>query len=274
MKKGKILGMTVMAALLLTGCVDNMPDMTAEQSELVAEYAAGLLLKYSPNYEYGLADEDALFEEETVTEESSEEESAQAESTVEEETTVTESSKEEESSVVTEIEIHVGADKTESDVKYIPVNNTETVELKENPYEVEIAEIVGTEDLGIRYTYYEICSEYPNGSGGSGFTVQPQKGKQLLVIHFNVENKAEETFACDLFDSGIRIKADVNEQGFEKTMSTLLVNDITTYIEDIKVGAKEDVVTVMEVEAVTEDDITSLNLLLECGENRSALKLK
>ena len=73
MRKGKLLGLVSMVALLLTGCVDNMPDMTEEQSELVAEYAAGLLLKYSPNYQYGLADEDELLEEESVVEETTEE---------------------------------------------------------------------------------------------------------------------------------------------------------------------------------------------------------
>lgn len=269
MKKGKLLGLVSMVALLLTGCVDNMPDMTEEQSELVAEYAAGLLLKYSPNYKYGLADEDVLLEEESVVEETTEE------SVVEEssEEPSSESTKVEETTP-TEIEIHVGADKKEPEVFYIPINATEKVELKENPYEVELAEVIDAEDMGIRYNYYELCSEYPSGSAGSGFTVQPQVGKQLLVIHFTLENKAENTLACDLFDSGIRIKANLNEKGFEKTMSTLLMNDITTYIEDLKPGANADVVTVMEVDYASEAEITSFNLLLECGENRSALKLK
>ncbi|MBQ7944690.1 MAG: DUF5067 domain-containing protein [Lachnospiraceae bacterium] len=273
MKKGKLLGMIAMVALLLTGCVDNMPDMTKEQSELVAEYAAGLLLKYSPNYEYGLADDEALVEEETLIEESSIEESSNEETSTEE-AAEKESSKEEESSVTTEIDIHVGADKTEPDVKYIPINSTETVVLQENPYEVELADVIEATDLGIRYTYYEICNEYPNGSSNSGFTVQPQKGKKLLVIHFKLENKSNEALACDLFDSGIRMKVNLNEQGFEKTMSTLLMNDITTYIEDVKAGESTDVVTVMEVDAATEEEITSLNLLMECGANRSALQLK
>jgi len=272
-KKGKLLGMTVMVALLLTGCVDNMPDMTKEQSELVAEYAAGLLLKYSPNYEYGLADDDVLAEDETIAEET---ETAVEESSVEESSTekATESTKVEETEPVTEIEIHVGADKTEPDVLYIPINNTEKVELKENPYEVELAEVINAADMGVRYTHYELCSEYPSGSSDSGFTVQPQEGKKLLVIHFELENKAEDTLSCDLFDSGIRMKVNLNDKGFQKTMSTLLMNDITTYIEEIKVGASTDVVTVMEVDIASEEEIASLNLLMECGENRSALKLK
>ena len=57
MKKGKIIGVLAISACMLTGCIDSMPDMTEEQSELVAEYAADMLLKYSPNYHYRIAED-------------------------------------------------------------------------------------------------------------------------------------------------------------------------------------------------------------------------
>ena len=60
MKKGKVLCMLVMSAVLLTGCVDAMPDLTREQSGMIAEYAASLLLKYSPNYNYKIVSEEEV----------------------------------------------------------------------------------------------------------------------------------------------------------------------------------------------------------------------
>ena len=60
MKKGKVIGLLVMSAVLLTGCVDSMPDLTAEQSDIIAEYAAGLLLKYSRHYDYKIVSEEEL----------------------------------------------------------------------------------------------------------------------------------------------------------------------------------------------------------------------
>ena len=60
MKEGKVLGLFVMSAMLLTGCVDSMPELTAEQSEMVAEYAAGLILKYSPKYDYKIVSEEEV----------------------------------------------------------------------------------------------------------------------------------------------------------------------------------------------------------------------
>ena len=62
MKKGKILGLFLIPTLLMTGCIDAMPELTEEQSAIIAEYSASLLLKYSPNFEYRIADEEELLE--------------------------------------------------------------------------------------------------------------------------------------------------------------------------------------------------------------------
>ena len=74
MKKGKIIVVLAVSACMLTGCIDSMPDMTEEQSELVAEYAADMLLKYSPNYHYRIADEEEVASAEAEMETSQEEE--------------------------------------------------------------------------------------------------------------------------------------------------------------------------------------------------------
>ena len=37
-----------------------MPELTAEQSDIITEYAAGVLLKYSSNYNYKIADEEEV----------------------------------------------------------------------------------------------------------------------------------------------------------------------------------------------------------------------
>ena len=38
---------SIMSSVMLTGCIDAMPDMTEEQENMVAEYAAGLLFNRS-----------------------------------------------------------------------------------------------------------------------------------------------------------------------------------------------------------------------------------
>ena len=39
----------------LTACGDKLPDLSEDQSELVAEYAAGVALENSENYDSGIA---------------------------------------------------------------------------------------------------------------------------------------------------------------------------------------------------------------------------
>ena len=36
----------ITAAILMTGCGSVMPDLTEEETEIISEYAAGVLLKY------------------------------------------------------------------------------------------------------------------------------------------------------------------------------------------------------------------------------------
>ena len=45
MKKVSVLVCGLMVALLTAGC-GEMPDLTQEETDLIAEYAAGILLKY------------------------------------------------------------------------------------------------------------------------------------------------------------------------------------------------------------------------------------
>jgi hypothetical protein len=60
-----------------------MPELTDDESDMISEYAAGLLLKYSPNYDYRIVDNVEIIsapDEETEdipqTEENTEEESS------------------------------------------------------------------------------------------------------------------------------------------------------------------------------------------------------
>ena len=48
-KSGVLSGFMIGLGLLLTGCgnsFDYMPDLTEEESRLIAEYAAGILIKH------------------------------------------------------------------------------------------------------------------------------------------------------------------------------------------------------------------------------------
>lgn len=228
MKKGKIIGVLAISACMLTGCIDLMPDMTEEQSELVAEYAADMLLKYSPNYHYRIADEEEVASAEAEMETSQEEETTQEES------------------------------QPSQDLSQTGMGETVSVDAEasvEDGSEYDLATFFGMEQFSIRYASCEITDAYPKAESGVGFSVTAPQGYNLLVLHFDVENLGEEAAQCDLFDQISKVSVNVNDAGYVQALSTLLTNDLTTYMEDIPAGEVADAVVVVPVEQTDLDEI-------------------
>ena len=228
MKKGKIIGVLAISACMLTGCIDSMPDMTEEQSELVAEYAADMLLKYSPNYHYRIADEEEVASAETEMETSQEEETMQEESQPSQDLSQTGSGE----------SVSVGAETSVEDGS-----------------EYDLATFFGMDQFSIRYASCEVTDAYPKAESGSGFSVTAPQGYNLLILHFDVENLGEETAQCDLFDQINKVRVNVNDAGYVQALSTLLTNDLTTYMEDIPAGEVADAVVAVPVEQTDLDEI-------------------
>lgn len=228
MKKGKIIGVLAISACMLTGCIDSMPDMTEEQSELVAEYAADMLLKYSPNYHYRIADEEEVASAEAEMETSQEEETTQEESQPSQDLSQTGSGE----------TVSVGAETSVEDGS-----------------EYDLAAFFGMNQFSIMYASCEITDAYPNAESGVGFSVTAPQGYNLLVLHFDVENLGEEAAQCDLFDQISKVTVNVNDAGYVQALSTLLTNDLTTYMEDIPAGEVADAVVVVPVEQTDLDEI-------------------
>ena len=228
MKKGKIIGVLAVSACMLTGCIDSMPDMTEEQSELVAEYAADMLLKYSPNYHYRIADEEEVASAEAEMETSQEEETMQEESQPSQDLSQTGSGE----------TVSVGAEASVEDGS-----------------EYDLAAFFGMDQFSIMYASCEVTDAYPNAESGVGFSVTAPQGYNLLVLHFDVENLGEEAAQCDLFDQISKVTVNVNDAGYVQALSTLLTNDLTTYTEDIPAGEVADAVVVVPVEQTDLDEI-------------------
>lgn len=228
MKKGKIIGVLAISACMLTGCIDSMPDMTEEQSELVAEYAADMLLKYSPNYHYRIADEEEVASAEAEMETSQEEETTQEESQPSQDLSQSGSGE----------SVSVGAETSVEDGS-----------------EYDLATFFGMDQFSIRYASCEVTDAYPKAESGAGFSVTAPQGYNLLILHFDVENLGEEAAQCDLFDQINKVRVNVNDAGYVQALSTLLTNDLTTYMEDIPAGEVADAVVAVPVEQTDLDEI-------------------
>lgn len=253
MKKGNVLGLIALSAILLTGCVDAMPELTAEQSDIIAEYAAGLILKYSPRYQYRIVSEEELAA--AVAERQQDVSEPEPEPATEPEQT------------------QVSAENTPD----APSENVST-EQESQPAQILSAEDVdfaaelGIDDLIIRYQSFEVCSSYPQDSIGYG--VDAAKDKKLLILHFDLEGLPEEDVNCNLFDCNLKLRVTVNDTISASALNTVLSNNLITYIDVVKAGETVDVVAVAEINDMAEADIQSMVLRASANGNNCTAKLK
>ena len=254
MKKGKVLGLLAMSAMLLTGCVDSMPELTAEQSEMVAEYAAGLILKYSPKYDYKIVSEEEVAAAKAVMQDVDE----------------TEIGDETETEQMQTESAETGSDESHEEV---PAETEEAAGTEiVLSADIDLAAELGIDDVIIRYQSYELCDSYPQNN--TGFSVDAAQGKKLLVVHFDIEGSPEKDVNCSLFEYDLGIRMNINDISHVRALNTLIPNDLASYEDIIPAGEIVDAVVVAEVEEITEQDIFALTLQMSSNGQNCAVKLK
>jgi hypothetical protein len=234
----------------MTGCsLDAMPELTDEESALISEYAAGLLLKYSPNYDYKIVDNVALSSSVDYVEEEQEvPESTQTESTTEEET------------------LDSPTD-VEASEQLLEDENTQKVSS-----DTDIAPILGISDVSIKYDSYEICDSYPKDT--NGFNVSASSGNMLLVIHFNIENNSDEDCNLNLIEDNITARITVNDSLSGNGLNTMLPNDLTSYYDTISANATTDAVVLAQLSEGSAQDLTAISVKISATNGSVDIEVK
>ncbi len=138
--------------------------------------------------------------------------------------------------------------------------------------DLDFAAELGIDDLIIRYQSFEICSAYPGDN--TGFSVDAAQGKKLLVMHFDMEGLPEEDVDCNLFDYEIKMRVNINDTGSTSVLSTLIPNDLGTYMDIVPAGEIVDVVAVAEIDDMTAEEIQTLTLHAASNSQSCTVKLK
>lgn len=250
MRKGyvKVTAFAAAMMLLLTGCGTDYPDLTAEQEKMVGEYAAKLLLKYDANNRARLIVREEL-EAETVVEET--------EAPVEE----TPEQPEEETTVETP-----EADTAVSETEAVPPANM--IASPEEFYEL-------AEGISIDYQGMEICSSYPpEGQADSYFALDATEGKSLMVLKFKIENQAQSEQKVDLLTQNVLFRITANGGYTRNTLTTMLLDDMSTYVGELAAGETADVVLLVEVDNDVANNISTLMLNLKNESKTCTIQLK
>lgn len=244
MRKRILVALLIGAAIMLTGCGNAIPDMTDEQLQAVGEYAAQLLLSHDVNYKSRLVDVETL-----VTEAPSE----PPQESLPEETPEPE------------------------DAGMDPIEDTPIVDLTEGGQQnsMKLEEVLGLpEQMVLSYTGYEIQAHYPEAATDEEyFVIDAEKGKQLLVLHFTLQNQGEGTETANTINRKLLINVSVN--GISTySLSTLLGNDLTLYREDLNPGESREVVILAEYEEESLRDVASIGINVKNEDKNATIRLE
>lgn len=230
MKKWNRLGIICImsAALPMAACGVTGVELTEEQNSQIVEYAAGLLLKYDANY-HGRLVQGADLEENQVEEE--------APATEPEEPAVENVSEE------TSVE--------------------DVAEEQEVVVERQIEEFYGIDGISISYTGYELKDTYPDASGDDlVFSMNASAGCKLVVLNFNVTNVSGQDINLDMVSIDSKFRISINDASPKYALTTMLMNDLSSYIGTIPAGASENLVLVCEIPEEEAGGIGTIVLLM------------
>lgn len=227
---GTTAGMMAMI-FLLTGCGGSLPDMTLEQEEAIGEYAAVMLLKYDANNRSRLVDLPAVEEQEVLPE----------------------------TPVQTPVPEPEGMK---------PTADTPVVELHSQPENsaAESMEEFFEFPSGVTITYQgaSVCQSYPETTDTKNyFGLDAADGKSLLVMEFIVTNQAETDVEINILDEKNQYVVTVNGETTCNVLTTLLMNDLSTYMDTVKAGESVSTVLLVEMNREKLNSVSEISLKLK-----------
>ena len=211
----------ILSCRILSGCANSI-KLSSEHSDIIAEYAAGALLKYSYDYKSRYKDlgNDVVYEPET--------ESPTTEPATQPATT--------------------------------PGNNEETTSGNDNTNNWNISKDLGLGELTIEYKNYVITSEYPNDSSAM-FSFTAQEGYTFIVFKFDITNKGTQDVLCNNSDDEKVATLNLNGNTYYNNYANLMLNDITNLKNvTIKAGETQDGILVFMVPEDKVTEIKSIVL--------------
>lgn len=245
----KLTAVTMAAVFGMTGCGNQIPELTEEQVKQVGEYAAVTLLKYDKNSQSRLVD---AAEVEAYDQKQKELKELQ-EMLHKEEAEETGSMK--------------PADNTPVKEKNDAAVSQETIKSLEETFAL-------SEQVAINYAGYELCDSYPeDGLTGGFLALDASEGKKLLVLEFAVENTSSSEQELNFFSKTAVFTADLGDGRKVNSMTTMLLNDMSTYVGTIPAGESQEMVLLFEIDEAAAENISDIKLYLRKDSNKYTILL-
>lgn len=243
MRKTVIFLCSVLTAALLSGCGAVMPDLTQEETDLISEYAVGVLLKYD-RYHSGRLIDTAEYED---TEEVPEEELSAEEP---------EQEQEQETSTSGTEEIDVSQDE---ETAVLPAT---------------IEDYYGIKDITFQYLGYELTQSYPSNADNESlfFAMDATEGEQLLVLRFQASNATSYDQVLNMISFGARFRVSVNGESSQSVLTTMLLNDMQSYNGTVPAGSSVELVCIVEIPQST--SVGTIDFILRGNDENATISLQ
>ena len=224
--------------LSLTGCIKEY-KYTEEQTDIYAEYIAGVLLASDDNYKANLIPYYEI--------------------------------QEYEKEVALSTEAPTPTPDT-ADPTSIPTGDTDLDEMAHaNDYTIN--DVIEGEDFDIQYTGYNLQGTYPENFMDAYFSITPSEGKQLLVMSFEFKNTSNKENYINLADTRVGYQLDVSDTRTQKPMLTLLENDLQYIKLNVDAGEKETAFLIFEVSNDIDVDEGVINLRISKDDKTATISL-
>lgn len=239
--KKPLLILTLFCGMMFTGCA-KMTDLSDQQSDVIAEYMAGSVLRYTDNYKEALIYPEDMKEEQTngtVINESKD--------TAKEENTA--------NTATDKQDTNKGAVTTGNSTG---TKNTET-EKSDLNYQ-EFFKIISDDKYQLKYTDFKLQLSYAQRD--AYFTLTPTSGNKLLAVNFKVSNKSKSSAKVNLDKIHIAYKLSTKDGKTYSPMVTLLDTDLKYLNITLKSGKSDDAVLLFDVPENLKTDGLTLSISL------------
>lgn len=220
----------LLCGFMLTGCA-KLTELSDQESDMLAEYMAGSLLKYDKNYEEALINPEYI-----------------KESEAREEVQDTDSNSETVDNGQTDNQVS-NSDETKQDDTENQEKSTVSLE--------SLFKQIKKDSFDISYTKYKTYDSYSEKDGY--LVVESSQGKQLVVVNFEIKNNSKKKQSFNLIESGLEYQLNLDGTVYGPMM-TLLMNDIQYINLDLDPGEKTNAVIVFHVKKGT--DLSKANVTI------------
>ncbi len=258
MKKRIKAGLTISyitAAILLTGCADEIPEMSEQQTELITEYAAGSVLDQMPESASRLVDTSKEYDPSRMTKYEKNRLGIKDDETF---LPADEGAPEDDEALAAD-------ENTPEDVMQNPepAGNEAAPEQEDDGYAADFADVMGLSGIDISLDGFSVVDKYPESTEGTDtfLSIDASAGTKLMVAHLTVTNLSGQEAQIDTISrSDLHYKMIMDGAGRQNTLVTLLDDDFSTMNKTLEAGQSLQAVLVSQISEELAASVTGMEI--------------